>query len=98
MFEIVELDSMNIVLDVSGVTLGGVLGHLVCTTAAVMGGRHFATSLSERMVGVSACKSEQHSNPFRHGVRLFLGPCSSLIVVAAIMNVLWKGVNFTIID
>jgi len=38
--------------NVVGVTLGGVLGHLVCTTAAVMGGRHFATSLSERMVGL----------------------------------------------
>lgn len=35
-----------------GVTLGGILGHSICTTAAVMGGRHFATQLSERMVGM----------------------------------------------
>jgi len=35
-----------------GVTLGGILGHSICTTVAVMGGRHFATQLSERMVGL----------------------------------------------
>lgn len=38
--------------NVVGVTLGGIVGHTVCTTVAVIGGRHCATALSERMVGL----------------------------------------------
>eukprot|EP00238_Polyblepharides_amylifera_P009252 CAMPEP_0196594146 /NCGR_PEP_ID=MMETSP1081-20130531/77461_1 /TAXON_ID=36882 /ORGANISM="Pyramimonas amylifera, Strain CCMP720" /LENGTH=193 /DNA_ID=CAMNT_0041918323 /DNA_START=243 /DNA_END=824 /DNA_ORIENTATION=+ len=38
--------------NVVGVTLGGVLGHTICTSVAVCGGCYFATSLSERMVGL----------------------------------------------
>lgn len=38
--------------DVVGVTLGGILGHGICTGAAVLGGRHLATYVSERAIGV----------------------------------------------
>jgi putative Ca2+/H+ antiporter (TMEM165/GDT1 family) len=38
--------------DVVGVTLGGILGHMVCTGAAVLGGRHLATHINEKTVGV----------------------------------------------
>jgi putative Ca2+/H+ antiporter (TMEM165/GDT1 family) len=33
-----------------GVTLGGILGHAVCTGLAVVGGKMLATSISERTV------------------------------------------------
>ena len=36
----------------AGVTLGGCLGHAVCTTAAVLGGRGMASMISERAVAV----------------------------------------------
>ena len=39
--------------DPFGVTLGGILGHMVCTGAAVLGGRHLATHIDEKTVGVS---------------------------------------------
>lgn len=35
-----------------GVTIGGVMGHAVCTGAAVLGGRHMATRISERAVAI----------------------------------------------
>lgn len=35
-------------------TLGGILGHMVCTGAAVIGGRHLAAHINEKTVGVSA--------------------------------------------
>ena len=35
-----------------GVTIGGIIGHAVCTGAAVIGGRHMATRISERAVAV----------------------------------------------
>ena len=38
--------------DVLGVTLGGILGHALCTGAAVVGGKHLATHIDERMVGI----------------------------------------------
>lgn len=38
--------------DVLGVTLGGILGHALCTGAAVIGGKHLATHIDERMVGI----------------------------------------------
>ncbi|KAK3241619.1 hypothetical protein CYMTET_48633 [Cymbomonas tetramitiformis] len=38
--------------NVAGVTAGGIIGHGLCTGLAVCGGRHFATSLSERAVGI----------------------------------------------
>ncbi|KAJ9531130.1 hypothetical protein QJQ45_021844 [Haematococcus lacustris] len=34
--------------DPVGVTLGGILGHAVCTGAAVLGGRHLATHINEK--------------------------------------------------
>lgn len=34
------------------VTLGGVLGHAICTGAAVLGGRHLASHIDERVVSV----------------------------------------------
>lgn len=34
-------------------TLGGVLGHAVCTGAAVLGGKHMATRVSERAVAIT---------------------------------------------
>mmetsp|Transcript_4086 Transcript_4086/g.11718 ORF Transcript_4086/g.11718 Transcript_4086/m.11718 type:complete len:239 (-) Transcript_4086:1861-2577(-) len=37
--------------DVVGVTLGGILGHMICTGAAVVGGRHLAEHIDERTVG-----------------------------------------------
>lgn len=39
-------------VDVLGVTLGGILGHAICTGAAVLGGRHLATHIHERTVGI----------------------------------------------
>jgi putative Ca2+/H+ antiporter (TMEM165/GDT1 family) len=39
--------------DPFGVTLGGVLGHAACTGAAVIGGKHMATRVSERAVAVT---------------------------------------------
>jgi len=38
--------------DPFGVTLGGILGHMVCTGAAVLGGRHLASHIDEKTVGV----------------------------------------------
>jgi len=38
--------------------MGGILGHAICTGAAVMGGRHLAAHINEKTVGVgdsSAC-------------------------------------------
>ena len=34
------------------VTLGGILGHALCTGAAVMGGKHLATHIDERLVAI----------------------------------------------
>lgn len=38
--------------NVVGVTLGGVVGHAVCTGAAVLGGKQLASHIDERTVGV----------------------------------------------
>lgn len=38
--------------DPYGVTLGGIIGHALCTGAAVIGGRHMATRISERAVAI----------------------------------------------
>lgn len=38
--------------DPIGVTLGGTLGHALCTGLAVIGGRMLAASISERMVAI----------------------------------------------
>lgn len=43
--------------NVLGVTLGGCLGHAVCTGAAVVGGKGMATMISERAVAVRPCHS-----------------------------------------
>lgn len=43
--------------DVVGVTLGGIVGHAICTGAAVMGGRHLATHINEKAVAVSVGRS-----------------------------------------
>lgn len=46
--------------NVVGVTLGGCLGHAVCTGAAVAGGKGMATMISERAVAVRArCDAAQ---------------------------------------
>ena len=51
--------------DPVGVTIGGVVGHAVCTGAAVIGGRHMAEHISERAVaiagGVLFCLFGAHS-------------------------------------
>ncbi len=39
-------------IDIVGVTLGGILGHSICTGAAVLGGRQLATHIQERTVMV----------------------------------------------
>ncbi len=36
--------------DVLGVTVGGIVGHIACTSMAVLGGRILASSISERNV------------------------------------------------
>jgi Ca2+/H+ antiporter, TMEM165/GDT1 family len=36
--------------DVVGVTLGGIVGHALCTGAAVLGGKHLAAHIDERFV------------------------------------------------
>lgn len=38
--------------DVLGVTLGGILGHGLCTGAAVLGGKHLAEHIDEKMVAI----------------------------------------------
>ncbi|CAK0783390.1 hypothetical protein CVIRNUC_006589 [Coccomyxa viridis] len=38
--------------DVVGVTLGGILGHAICTGAAVIGGRQLSAHIDERMLSV----------------------------------------------
>eukprot|EP00963_Diacronema_lutheri_P000427 scaffold25_cov342-Pavlova_lutheri.AAC.3 len=38
--------------DVWGVLLGGIVGHAICTGAAVIGGKHIAARVSERMVSL----------------------------------------------
>ncbi|KXZ50604.1 hypothetical protein GPECTOR_15g287 [Gonium pectorale] len=38
--------------DVVGVTIGGILGHAICTGAAVLGGRHLASHINERSVAI----------------------------------------------
>jgi putative Ca2+/H+ antiporter (TMEM165/GDT1 family) len=51
--------------DPVGVTIGGIVGHAVCTGAAVIGGRHMAEHISERAVaiagGVLFCLFGAHS-------------------------------------
>ena len=34
-------------------TIGGIIGHAICTGAAVLGGRHLATHIHEKAVAVS---------------------------------------------
>lgn len=36
-----------------GVVLGGILGHALCTTAAVIGGKSLASQISEKVIGLS---------------------------------------------
>ncbi|RWR74996.1 GDT1-like protein 5 [Cinnamomum micranthum f. kanehirae] len=36
-----------------GVVLGGIIGHALCTTAAVLGGKSLASQISEKMVALS---------------------------------------------
>ena len=38
--------------DVVGVTLGGIVGHALCTGAAVVGGKHLAAHIDERLVSI----------------------------------------------
>ena len=38
--------------DVIGVTLGGILGHAICTGAAVIGGRQLSAHIDERMLSI----------------------------------------------
>ncbi|KAG2431852.1 hypothetical protein HXX76_009345 [Chlamydomonas incerta] len=38
--------------DVVGVTIGGIIGHSICTGAAVLGGRHLATHINEQSVAI----------------------------------------------
>lgn len=38
--------------DPYGVTVGGILGHMVCTGAAVIGGRHMAAHINEHTVAI----------------------------------------------
>lgn len=39
-------------LDVVGVILGSILGHAACTGAAVLGGKHLAEHIDEKLVGL----------------------------------------------
>ncbi|KAF5842153.1 hypothetical protein DUNSADRAFT_8840 [Dunaliella salina] len=38
--------------DPLGVTVGGILGHAICTGAAVLGGRHLAAHINEKTVAI----------------------------------------------
>ncbi len=38
--------------DVIGVSLGGILGHAICTGAAVIGGRQLSAHIDERMLSI----------------------------------------------
>ncbi len=46
-------------IDVVGVSLGGILGHAICTGAAVLGGRQMAAHIREKTVAVR--KSRPHA-------------------------------------
>lgn len=39
-------------LDVVGVIIGSIVGHAACTGAAVLGGKHLAEHIDEKLVGV----------------------------------------------
>lgn len=39
-------------IDMVGVTLGGILGHSICTGVAVLGGRQMAAHIREKTVAV----------------------------------------------
>jgi putative Ca2+/H+ antiporter (TMEM165/GDT1 family) len=52
-------------LDVVGVIIGSIVGHAACTGAAVLGGKHLAEHIDEKLVGVSAWRP----------VHLLLQPC-----------------------
>lgn len=41
---------MKTSLEKKGVTAGGIVGHAICTGAAVLGGRHAAAHIDERTV------------------------------------------------
>lgn len=53
-----------------GVIIGSIVGHAACTGAAVLGGKHLAEHIDEKLVGVrkqrlpepSACVGCQHSS------------------------------------
>lgn len=43
--------------DVLGVIIGSIVGHAACTGAAVLGGKHLAEHIDEKIVGVSGLDS-----------------------------------------
>jgi hypothetical protein len=45
--------------DVLGVIIGSIVGHAACTGAAVLGGKHLAEHIDEKLVGVSIDLCEQ---------------------------------------
>ena len=51
-------------IDIIGVALGGILGHVICTGAAVLGGRQLATHIQERTVLVSGGSHAQCFNSY----------------------------------
>lgn len=55
-------------------TVGGVIGHAICTGAAVMGGRHLATHIDERTVQVR--HTTMHSQHMSLRGRLCLASCA----------------------
>jgi len=44
---------------VLGVIIGSIVGHAACTGAAVLGGKHLAEHIDEKIVGVSTICTQQ---------------------------------------
>lgn len=56
-------------IDMLGVSLGGILGHAICTGVAVLGGRHLAAHIREKTVAVR-CSSISCQQPHLPAVLL----------------------------
>ena len=62
----VALASTN---DYVGVTIGGILGHAICTGLAVIGGRMLASSISEKTVCMLGGVEKTFDNFFEYRLR-----------------------------
>ena len=66
--------------NVIGVSLGGILGHCMCTGGAVLGGRQLAAYVAEKTLAVSTViRAQRHSiacNLFEHALLTSTATCN----------------------